>query len=58
MGCNAPEFRKVYIFQEKKGSYVPVRVHAREMAEDAEANNIDSAFENLGAGGLRHSINQ
>ena len=53
MGCNAPEFRKVYIFQGKKGSYVPVRVHAREMAEDSEAKKIDSAFENLGAGGLR-----
>ena len=42
----------------KKGSYVPVKVHAREMAEDAEAKKIDSAFENLGAGGLRHSLNQ
>ena len=28
-------------------------MHAREMAEDAEAKNIDSACENLGAGGLR-----
>ena len=55
----------------KIGSYTPRKeahlcpskscvqiVHAREMAEDAEANNIDSAFENLGAGGLRHSLNQ
>ena len=53
MGCNAPEFKYFHIFQEKKGSYVPVRVHAREMAEDAETMKIDSAFENLGARGLR-----
>ena len=58
MGCNAPEFKYFHIFQEKKGSYVPVRVHAREIAEDSGAKKIDSAFENLGAGGLRHSLNQ
>ena len=28
-------------------------MHAREIAEDSGAKKIDSAFENLGAGGLR-----